>query len=980
MDALQPLLMQFGEFKLDERDARLWAGNRALELTPKAFAVLCALARQPGQLLTKEALLDAVWGHRNVSESVLKTIISQLRTALCDNAKQPRVIETVMRRGYRFIALRTPPGSSASGHQPSQPTAPGAGAAVDILAPQAAGLIGRTLSLAALKQGLQSASQRDRQLMLVSGESGIGKTALIDQFVKELNGGWALAFGQCAENYGAGEPYMPVLEALNMLCNSASGRALLPLMRQVAPTWLAQLPWHLATGDRLELQREVAGATQDRMLRELGELLDRFSADQPLVVVLEDLHWSDHPTVQLISYLARRRTPAHLFILGSLRPTESISSDHPIHAQRLELRQHGLCTELILEAFSEREVADYLASRLIGRDFPESLVWQLHKHTNGLPLFVSSVVEELIAEQETGATDEPDWDDALRKMLEIPSNVSGVVKRQFARLEPQLQQWLIAASVAGVEFTHAPLATLLKVDEETLQHALDSLARRQQWLRDAGAVSLPDGRISGRYAFRHAIVREALYRMIGSAQLMQMHRRMAQALQQTWGSGDMEVSTELAMHFELGAALPEAIVCLATVARRALGRSAPQECLDAARHALELLATLPESSEKWDSELNLRVLEGVALTNLYSYTSPEAIAVFERAQTLCELLPINSARARVLHAMWWVNVMRSEGARATPLAQRMVALADDNQDPVLALAGHGAMAWDLAQAGEFAGALEHFDLAWHAYEQAGGELPMGMFVHDPGVQTLAYKAIVLWWMGRSELARESIDKAVALAVKLKHPLTLSIALYFNAQLESYSGEPESARLWSEQALDVARNDFQKITYFFQIVHGRALAMLGEGDAGLAEMREAAKRASRDGYMAAMTAYHHFYAEACLASDRVEDAFAAVEQGFALVERTGIRLTVSPLMQVRAMALARRGDIHAAQSLLRRAFEVAKGQGAHLFAIEALLRLCKLSGPNGQQAQEQLRAALDAVVEQDCPVFRAARALVGAGLP
>lgn len=978
MNALEPLLLQFGEFKLDERDARLWHSDRALDLTPKAFAVLCALARQPGRLLTREALLDTVWGHRNVSESVLKTMISQLRAALGDDANQPRIIETVTRRGYRFVGLPTPAASTSTRHQPTHPMRatplPGP---VDH-ARQACGLIGRTSSLAVLTQGLQLADQGDRQLVLVSGESGIGKTALIDQFVRELSGAWALAHGQCVESYGASEPYMPLLEALNVLCTSVQGQTILPLMRQVAPTWLAQLPWHLTSSDRQDLQREVAGATQDRMLRELGELLDRFCTDQPLVLILEDLHWSDPSTVQLIGYLTRRRTPARLFILGSFRPAESISSDHPLHAQRLEWRQHGLCMELVLEAFSEREVADYLACRLVGREFPEPLVRQLHSYTDGLPLFVSSLLEELIAEQAADETDAPDWEGALRQVLTYPSNVSGVVKRQFGRLEPQVQQWLIAASVAGVEFAHAPLATMLKVDEDALQKTFDTLASRHQWLRDAGAVALPDGRISGRYAFRHVIVRDVLYRMIGSAQLMQMHRRMAQALQQAWGAAQMEVSTELAMHFELGAAWPEAVGYLALVAGRALGRSAPQECLDAARHALELMVAWPDTLEKLDRELTLRVLEGVALTHLNSYTSPEAVAVFERAQELCERLPANPARAWVLHAMWWVNVMRNEGARATPLAQRMVSLAEETKDPVLVLAGHGAMAWDLAQAGEFARALDHFDRAWQAYEQVGSHLPMGMFVHDPGVQTLAYKAIVLWWMGRSNLARASIDKAVALAIRLKHPLTQSIALYFKAQLESYSGDPEAARRWSEQALDVARVDLQKTTVFFHIVHGRALAMLGEGEAGLAELREAAALALRDGYMAAMTAYYHFYAEASLASGHVEDALAAVQEGFALVERTGIRLTVSPLMQVQALALARNGAIAEAESLLRGAFETAKGQGATLFAVEALQHLCKLLGPDGRSDKEQLREVLKEVRDQDCPVFHAARSLVGVG--
>src|SRR5262249_46387774 len=171
-------------------------------------------------------------------------------------------------------------------------------------------------------------------------------------------GGWGGAPG------GAGRP-RPALGPLRALCRRDAGLA--ELIRTVAPTWLLQLPWLSTADEREALRRDLAGAGQTRMLREMGELLERYTENRPLVLITEDLHWSDQATVQLMDYMARRRAPLRLLWLASFRLTEIIAAEHPLSAVRNELRLHGLCDEILLDAFSEKEVAEYIAERLPAR-------------------------------------------------------------------------------------------------------------------------------------------------------------------------------------------------------------------------------------------------------------------------------------------------------------------------------------------------------------------------------------------------------------------------------------------------------------------------------------------------------------------------------------------------------------------------------------------------------------------------------------
>jgi len=192
--------------------------------------------------------------------------------------------------------------------------------------------VGRESDLAQLHQWFNKALRGERQVVFVTGEPGIGKTTVVETFLGQVAGEEELWIGrgQCVEHYGVGEAYLPVLEALGRLCREEDGKEVVALLRHQAPTWLVQMPAFLSTAELEELQRRTAGVTRERMLRELAEALEALTAERALILRLEDLHWSDYSTLDLLAVLARRQERARLLIVGTYRPVEVLTCDHPL--------------------------------------------------------------------------------------------------------------------------------------------------------------------------------------------------------------------------------------------------------------------------------------------------------------------------------------------------------------------------------------------------------------------------------------------------------------------------------------------------------------------------------------------------------------------------------------------------------------------------------------------------------------------------
>ncbi|WP_332742218.1 ATP-binding protein [Hydrogenophaga sp.] len=932
-----PLRTHFGPFRLDEAEAMLERDGQPVEVPPRAFQVLCELARRPGQLVAKDALIDAVWGHHHLNESALKNIVSQLRQALGDDAREPQIIQTASRRGYRFIATLTQDVATRANTTTNAATLPVTAGAPPALDPT---LVGRERALAQMSTAWAAAQRQQRQLVFVLGEAGTGKSTLVEHFVAASSA--IVAFGQCIEHYGSGEPYMPILEALNTLSRLPRGDTLIRTMREVAPTWLLQMPWFVSDEDRQTLQREAAGATQDRMLREFGELVDRMPREAPVLLVLEDLHWSDHATVQLLGYLAHRRGPAGLMVLGTLRPTELVLEDHPLGSLRQQLRARRLSIEIDLESLSEADIGALLAARF-DDEAPETFVRSLHAHTSGLPLFVVNVVDELVSDG-TLARQGGRWRFPDAAALPVPRDVHALIETQIARLPAEHQRALGAASVSGVEFLDGPLGEVLGMPADHLQGLLEEVTRRVSWLRCAGVRSLEGGRICTRYAFAHTMYRHVLYERLAQAQRLQWHRQWAAALAVAYGSSAGEMASELALHFERGQLPAPAAEQLSIVAARALERGAAVEALAAAQHGLLLGAGQLTKA----LELELRVLEGVALTRMHVIADPRVAQAFARALAL--QAEGASAWPRALQGAWWVHYARGELGDARSLANQMLALAGGG-DVGLSLAAHNAMGFVNLLSGDIARARDELETAFNIHAREGMHLPPTHYVHDPGVEVASGLALACWLAGEPRRARDLARYAAQHAASSRHALSEMTALSVEAILHALAHEFDTVyhlteRLYAlirDHGLPPARSDFAWL-------HGSALVARGQVDEGLREMRDAAHSAEELGMRSGLCGFHHHHVQACLEAGQVGLARASVEEGISLATHLGGHVVLPGLLTQHAEMLAREGQQDAATPCLREAIASARQRGSAFFELLALAAAQRLHNPAADPAR------------------------------
>jgi predicted ATPase/DNA-binding winged helix-turn-helix (wHTH) protein len=929
--------------RLDLTNVCLWRGAQQIPLRPKTFAVLRCLLAHRGQLVTKAALLDAVWPEITVNDVALMICIRELRQALGDDPKAPRFIETLHRRGYRFVG-DLPMTAHLSGSPQSPVRSP--------VPP-----VGREAELTRLHAWLATALRGVRQVGFVTGEAGLGKTTLVEAFVAELGtqGPLWIGHGQCVEHYGAGEPYLPVLEALERLCRGPGGQELVALLGQQAPTWLVQMPGLVRAADLETLRRRIVGATRERMLRELAAALDLLTAQQPLVLVLEDLHWSDPSTLDLLAVLARRRESARLLLIGTYRPLEVLRRAHPLRAVTQELQLHGHCVELPLTLLTEDAVAAYLASRLPGLPRVDRLARLVQQRTEGNPLFMVTLVDswltqEILIEQD-GAWALPAGVEALHDS--VPDSLRQMIDRQLDGLSAEEQRVLETASVAGVEFSAAGVAAGLAQEVESVDDWCTSLARRGQFLRTSGEQFWPDGTVAGSYRFVHALYQQVLYHRVSVAQRVRLHQCIGARLEAGHGAQAGDMSVELAMHFARGRDAHRAVQYLRQAGQRSMERSAYVEAVGHLTRALEVLKTLPATLERNQQELTLYIALGTALLVTKGHAAPEVEDAYAQARALCQQVEETPGLAQVLFGLWQFYITRSQLHTSQELGETLLRLAQHTRDPALAVVAHHVLGTTWLFLGAPPAARLHLEEGIAHYTPDQRRAPMFQIGQDPGVACRAIAAMTLWFLGYPEQALVRLHNALALAHELSHPYSLAFARCWATYVYQFRRDVPAVYEQAEATLALSTEyGFPAYVAKGTILRGWALAMQGQGEEGLAQVRQGGAAWRATGEVLQVPYLCTVLAEVSVHLGYTEDGLQALAEAHTLMEQHEDRWWEAEVCRLRGVLLLRQPGTpqEEAEAWWQRALDVARCQQAKSLELRAAMSLARLWQRQGKRIE------------------------------
>ena len=768
--------LSFNGFRLDPDTESVWRGADEIRLRPKTFSVLRYLSERPRRLVTKDELLEALWPDVAVGEAALAVCVAEIRKLLGDDARTPWLIETVHRRGYRFIG--SPSSGGGRGATPAPPA-----------------LVGRERELALLRGDLDRAARGERQVVFVTGEPGIGKTTLVETFLEGLAAsGLRLARGQCLDHFGAGEAYLPVFDAVSRLARGADDEQVVTVLERHAPSWLVQMPGIVDAGRAAALQPRVAGTTRERMLREMADAIDALASDRPLVLVLEDLHWSDPSTLDLLAAVARRREPAQMLMIATYRPADVAARGHALRDIAAQLGIHGASHEVALAPLSPADVGRYLADRF-GGDVGTRLAPVVFGRTDGLPLFMVNVVDALVRQGMLAKT-AGGWE--LRTVeadvaTAVPESLRQMIEQRLAVLAPEEQRLLEAASAAGGAIPAASLAAALEEEVEAVEDRCEALCRREQFIASDGVEEWPDGTAAARYRFLHALYQQVLHERLPAARRASVHRRIGEREEAGYQARAAERAAVLAVHFEQARDWARTLRYHRLSADTALQRGAFREAIEHLTRALARLDAVPDPDERDGVELELRAKLGPAIFTQHGTGALGAEPVFARVRELAE------RRGDPLHlslGIWglsFIHYGRGNYAEAREMGERLLTLAQRAKHEVGEREARQILWLTLVAMGDAQGAIVHMEQGQKLSEPER-EDARAILNTSYGAGTSAWDsmAVARWLLGYPAAALTALHEGRARAERLRHPPTSLINRAYAAWVHFFRGDlPEA---------------------------------------------------------------------------------------------------------------------------------------------------------------------------------------------
>ena len=823
------MIYKFEDCALDTERFEFRRGGALARLEPQVFELLAYLIKRRERVVSRQEVLDRIWPEGFVTEATLNSRLMAARKAIGDTGKEQRLIRTVHARGFRFTGQVS---EESAATQPTEPlldaSSPARPAEVD--------LISRERELDHLHDWLKAATAGRRQTVFVTGEAGIGKSTLLNAFRQQIadRPGISLVYGQCVEHHGPSEPYMPVLQALSSFARDAGGPEVVGELTRSAPTWLVEIPWLVKVEQLEALRTATLGATRARMLREMVEFLELFSAEHPLVLILEDLHWSDYSTIDLIAAVASRGEPARLLVIGTYRPAEVQATDHPLWSTQQELRIKGHCIEMALPLLSEEAIADYLGHRFPGLELGDLAGLVLRK-TEGNPLFIENL---LFVWQSGGLLSRSDdrWT-LTASMLELesslPETLARMIEEQIAHLSSQERSLLQAAAVTGEDFTTAAIAKVAGLDQQEGEAICLNLSRKALFLRSLGPLDLPRGAVTERFGFAHSLYREVIYASLSATRRASLHRLVGRQLEELGIADEPGRAGEMAVHFVRGRDPGAAIRYLDRAAEQALQRSAYREAAELLRTALEL--TRGTGDER--HELRFQAMLASVLIKTEGWSAPEAAAAFEEAVRLSRENDDAQGLASALYGLATMCEFRGHYADSQALIEERLGLAAGIQHPASLAESHELLSCSLFHQGAFELSVEQAASGLSLLDKLGPNATTASIGEDPAASSHGWAGLALWFLGYPDQAVARARTMIQLTQDSSRAYSLANAYVFGARVHQQRREAEMVSDYANVALSKATAGgypYQRAVAL--VLRGWASVATGNQVDGLAELR------------------------------------------------------------------------------------------------------------------------------------------------
>ncbi len=814
--------------------------------------------------------------------------------------------------------------------------------------------VGREQEIAALRSGFAAAAAGRGSLISVAGEPGIGKTTLVDGFLGDAvatDANCQIAHGHCSERLAGSEAYLPVIDALgNLLRNDVTG-AVAQLMKAVSPTWYAQVAPAAKVASTLDPAAESWAPSQQAMLREFTNLFQELSRRGPVVLFLDDIHWADDSTIDLLRYLGRQLSALRVLVVVTYRPTELLLGPHPFHRLKLELQVQGVGVDLHLSLLGRNDIDHYLSLAFPGHAFPWDFANLVYHRTEGSPLFMVDLMRYL---RERGVIARSGLSWLLARELpnllqELPESVRSMVQRELERLGDADRRLLAAASVQGNEFDSAVLAGALQLHAAEVEERLQALDQTYGLVRLVHEAELPDRTLNLHYSFVHGLYQQSLYADLPPSRRSALAAALGQTLEHHQGERSTAAAAQLACLYEVGRDFGRAARQFGFAALNDARVFAHREAVVLAQRGLRLLEHLPETPERDALELPLQTALGLQLQVTEGFAKPAAKQAYSRARELCARTSGSPGLFSIMWGLWLDSKVRSELARALELAEELRELAQQQGEPALMLQAQQALTVTSLCRGEPCAALRHMEYAATLYDPARHRAHSAQFGQDPGVACKAFGAVALWALGFPDEARLQCEEAVRLSHELSQPSSQALALHFASMLHQLCRDSHRARVCAEACGAIAdEHGFSFWRAGAAVMSGWARANGGDFAAGVEQLHQGIHDWKETGSVTYQTYYLGLLAEALWRQGQIAAAGAVLDEALVLAERTGEGLYASELHRLRGEVFAvNREEV---EQDFRRALEIARRQNARSFELRSAVSLARLLQRRGAPAE------------------------------